>query len=638
VSWWVMASIAALRVGLAGFVMIFLFPRLLLPDRQAWTSADRWAASGMLGLLLVEVVGHLLIPLRMFEMLGFALVLFSLVLLFRWRLGGIPAVRAFVEDPLHQLFSWLDVMTDSEPTMWKERAKRLFIFSPIKFSTKGCVEALLGLSILVVAVVTRLGDALTQAGPVSSDYLEHLQWSSWLASSKLGLMTQYVYPRGMNMLHAALRFFTQEELHLATRTAGPMFNLLTLAGIWYVVRAATGSRFGALVAAALYAGAPVWLPAGWARQSAPLPQEFAMVLLLPAAWWGYRYLDRRDRLDLVLAGGATLVVAASHWIVLVYLAVLFVCVTVIRPDRFREAVTLGFYVGVAAVLGLAPQAIGLLQGVPIFSTAMDFVAGTTVQSTGSIGMWALLAVTAGLVAGLIGTRREPVRRVLPAVLLGFLFMHLLPLVGVNSPAFSARSWDFLAIAVAGGVGAAFAGIEWLGARRLAPALSTGLAVVLVGAFWISSPPRVLRLEPELTHEYTLQILRLKRELEYGQWMVIGRGEQLALALPGSQTDGSRFARVVAVPPRGVTAAQVVAKSELERAGTLATEVPDLLFFVEPKPFISTVSNGTENKAKVLRDNQAVIDWIASYSETHNEPEIIYHSPTLIIYRIITLRG
>lgn len=657
--WTGMALVALLRVGLIAVLLLLVYPQVLLPRRPGWDLSDRVAAGAAVGLFLVVGSAYALSPLHMFEPLGMALVLVALATGATFLRGGVGALVGVLEAPLRLIARLLDRSAKRqtwvpEPEPAPVEVVRAENGVQWKIGLKDApwpVWVLLGI-VLLCGLWTRLYSGLTTPAPAPSDYLTHLQWTEWLTYR--GLFPDWVYPKGMNAVLGALRFFSWEEPHSASRMGGPLLNLMGLTGVWYVVRKATGSPAGALLAAAVLAGAPAFLPTDWSRQAYPLPQEFAMGLILPSAFWGWRYLTDGDRLDRTLAAMATLVVAGSHWGVLVYVALAFVGVGVTgmvwayRSESAPEVVPLrtvlvrtahlAGWTAMGAALGLLPQALALVAGLPLLPAAKGFAlggAGVAVSEQPyslGYGFWAVFTVL--VLVALAGARRDRRLLLFPAIAGAFALVPLLARLGFRSPALETRMGDYLALITAPALGAAFAAVERIAGARLSAYRSALAALLVTAALWAAYPPRPLAMEPMLSQDLTAGALRLKKTVSPGTYIAVGRGELLPLLQGyGMMANSDTFTAKVPPPPAGAGAQRVFLKS-LEAINFKLDEPPDLFIFIEPDgPYLSTVDRAAGNAPTIVAQNDAAARWVAEYTKVHGEPEAWFRTAHLIVYRI-----
>lgn len=640
--WTGMALVALIRLSAAATLMLFLYPRLLLPPRPHWDGWERTAAAGMVGLTLVVAAAHLLVPLRLFELLGLALLMAALALAALWLKAGEARVRRLARWPLAFLLSAIDLAGDRGArgrglASLVSRSRQLWAQLVSRLSWRSAALAALGLGVAAILFYSRMTDALTHAAPTTSDYLEHLQWTKWLTLPQYGLFFDVVYPRGSHAVAAALRFLTQEEPHLALRVTGPLLNLLLAGGVGFLVRRTTGSTLGALVAAGLFAAAPAWVPADWSRQAGVLPQEFGALPLLPALWWAWRYLEEGDHLDLALAACAALTVALSHWLVLLYLAVGYGAALLSAAGASGwagRALRLCLASGSAALVGLAPQGLAFWRGVPLLETAAGFAAGDARSLVPPLGLaaWALLA--AGLGGALLGVRGRRSHRLIPLVALLFLALMQAPRLGLPSPALATRGSDFLGLALAALVGAGFAGVERVAGAALRGWAGIAAAGALIALFWLTAPPRAFTLPPEIPDEMAEQVLVARRQFGPGGWLAAGRPELQALVLGGGlQIDADRFVAAFPVPQANRSIGKALVASGLLGPGAREEDAPDLLLFVEPSPFVSDASRATGREPALIRMNDALLEWIGRFRRERGEPEVHFSSPALTIYRI-----
>jgi len=648
-NWPVLASLATLRVVLAGAIVIVGYPMLLLPRRPEWSRLDRTVAAMVVGMGLAVAIGHLLSPLRLFEPLGVVILALFLWAAIVTRRDGVERLTATLTYPLTYMMNLLDARTSKKEGVAAGSAEAFPTAAHLKqhpetdqaeateprSGPQRWLLAGLGLAWVLVALWTRFSDALYHPAPPHSDFPELLQWMKWLFMPRFGIFHDKVYPQGMNVVLAVLHFFSGVEPHTVMRVGGPLLNLFIPAGIWYVVRRSTRSSTAAILAAAIYAGAPSWLPSEFSRQVGTLPQEFTMGLMLPAAWFGYRYLTEGDPLDRFLSAALAMIVAASHWITLLFLAAVYVATAIaglIARPNLRRTIFLALWVAGGTLAGLLPQGIALAAGKPVLETIATFGLGTDTQVAVRPLPIALAAVLlVALVLMLARVRKERGLLLLPLLMGAFVFIHYLPLLGFNSPAIATRSGDYVAIVAVATVGVGYAALERLLRSRVSPTVATLLATIMILISWFISPPKVLHADMVMSDEMSLQLLRLQTSQLNGRWQVVGRGDTLAqITGYGLQVNTNVWITEYPVPAANVTIAQVLA----QKIGVRPEETPDLFFFVEPDPVVGSAAESLGAGPTIRAEAKELANWVQQYADSHpNTVSTWYAGPNLTIYHI-----
>jgi len=540
-AWGLVYAFAILRV-LAVLILVFVvLPKLVFPpfpDRGSAAIAGRF----LIQVFLAVALGHLLAPLRLWE--GLVIVgIIALALLWRFYLGKPASVRHAMGRRLAMdALDLIDKVTGRYSTGNAPRHEEKVQeekSAPIPARLPSVWPELLLLAIVIgVAAWLRFGDQFQHAAPAFSDAPTTLKWLKMFGSNapeltpatgRLYPPEDGVYPKGMYSFLSVLKKLSAENPMLVIEAAGPLHSTLTVLGIAGVVRWATGSTLAAVMSALLYGTLPGLLPMEFPRQAGYNSQEFAMLFVLPAAWFAFRYLAEGKLWHLLAAVAGAGITLFTHMGVPIFTVAFMggaaAAAIVTRQTTWGRFVRLAVGGAISFLIALTPMAVALLLfGQKGHSTSVEFLSSVTEVSLylppwqplavlglallapvtikqGRPGVWAALLIA---VAGVVAWVAPYAVQTIPAM----------RTVAVRSPEAGA-----LALALAGGL--AWFTVEqflsrWLKSRHLLALLA---GVVVAGA-WVFMPPALAKPPRVSTDEEIMQMLRVEKGMGSVDWLMV----------------------------------------------------------------------------------------------------------------------
>ncbi|TYP70094.1 hypothetical protein [Paenibacillus methanolicus] len=489
------------------------------------------------------------------------------------------------------------------------------------------------LAVLAAGAYIRFYDAVTYAAPALSDGAVTLAWMKYINARVL--FHDGLYPQGFHITLSLLSKFAAIDPLYVLKYTGPLCGVLTAAGFYFVLSRLTGSAFAGIAGAAVCSfGGPFLFGGDWERQAATNSQEFAFVFVFPSLYFLLRYLKTgaRPALRTALAGLAA--AGFAHTLAFAYAGMgvgvcLIAAMLMKETRRWRTIAIAALAAAATAVATYAPIQIGLWLGVPMNTSAAEFLTSTTVAAipalTGAdkLGL-AALAIMAGSL--LIGWRRRE-RRLAEWFALGigtasFLLYYIAPYL-TGSVVLASRTQALWALGICFSAGFAWwSAWRTLGAWRLRPAAEAAAAAVclLVVA-------GTLRLGPIVTYKMDWesmfrQYLRIAGEEPLHTWTMFSQEEGYSLAYG---IGWHQYVRTLvdeydpALPP-------------LTRYGQ---NVPDpnltsTVFIVEEKQVFRVPDNliiyaklAEERYAKHEEEQRLLADWLRVYSAHHGAPAVFY---------------
>lgn len=313
-------GIALLKLAIAFLVVFVYLPTKIFPQQPGAALIDRFFDNFVWMTASAIVFVHILAGLNMYT--GFSLLLCYATLYVgtRWYQQGTMAFHARLRTAWTQRVALtldiLDRVIDIQAMIRQRVRKGLTSLEPWRASRQELVHALLFTLILGYAAALRFYDVFRSLVFGYSDSYSHLLWMKLLEAGTLypAGLHQY-YPKGFHAFLAVLHVFSGLEETVVVRLAGPLVGVLLVLVAYFAARRLTRNREAALIAMFVFGtfiqGIPfldgyltdgvlkfsygystVW----FTRQAAPLPEEFALVFLLPSFFAVSAYLmDTRKR-------------------------------------------------------------------------------------------------------------------------------------------------------------------------------------------------------------------------------------------------------------------------------------------------------------------------------------------------------
>lgn len=535
--WAFQATTALFRVLLAVVLVFGIVPALAFPWRQGLAGLDLALARALWMAFATTVTVHLLVALRIYEAAVFLVLCLAAAAATRWRPLS-PEERVRWKGRL--LSGFFDLVDGRYP--WRaplaRRLGRLGRLVPPRPLGERAAGAML-LLVLAVAAWMRYAEAFTTPAPALSDAPVNLAWLKHMTNNVL--YGGEVYPRGMYAVLSLLAKLSGLNGLLVLDVTGPLVGFSILLSLLFFVHRATRSTGAVVVSALVYGTLPQVLPMDFARHAAHNSQEYALIFVLPAAWFAWSYLVNGHAAERFAAAAAAGLAAFTHPVptlfVIAALGAAGVAACLADLARWRRLAHLATWTALAGAIALTPPILALALGQHWHASSLQYLGEFAAQPPSLNVTFAGLAILAlGLViaTAILSRRRGPAATLMEswapaaALVVVALTIHLLPALGLRSRALADRGGEIAAL----GLGVA-AGLGWalleaaLGRRRM---LAIGLLPPLIAAAWIAFPPQPARPYHVFTKELILQYLRADATFTPNAWtLVMGGHTSHALA-------------------------------------------------------------------------------------------------------------
>lgn len=388
---------------------------------------------------------------------------------------------------------------------------------------------------------------------------------SWMKGIEHGILfPNGLYPQGEYILMAILHRVTRTSAIPFDKLFGSTVGLAMVASVMWTSWRFTGRKAAALAAGLLYGVFGHFLPYTEARQIATEAQEFGNMLVLPTGFFVYQAWTVRRKGYVTLSGLLLAAVGLIHPLALLNgviaaaaataaaLATRQASLPVLR--RFVPAVAL------AALVTVAPYAVGLLLGIPFLATTLPFlISSSGVSRSSGLPVEDWLGWAAAAAYWLLAELRRDVAKAGIAVmaaglLLGAVGIQYLPYIGVRSLALSVRSGELvalaLALAAALGVAVLEDSLAWVGVAEGVPSAVMAAAVSLAGLAlgWVDPPVPLASytMDPDVT---VAEFEHIVRTYPRDSWLVVSAGDYALAANQGYQMDPAAWVKHVPVRAR-----------------------------------------------------------------------------------------
>jgi len=627
---------------LAAGILFVLVPYLIFRKSPRWGFGDIFFAGLHKMVALTVLVVYLLLFVKLYEFFSLVGAFMLFAIINRKRRTREETGRPGARPVAAAVLDLLDRKRDAEPGVSATRAPRVRrVETPKSRDREGMnaydwLTVVAAVAVLGMAGYLRFYDAIAHPAPALSDAYVTLAWMKYIDIGQL--FHDGLYPQGFHIVLSMIGKVAQTNPLLVLKFAGPLANLVTVAGAYYFASRATRSPLGGLAAAFVLGVLPQWLPLEYARQASTNSQEFAMLFVLPSAWFILRYLVEGDGYDLVAGATGALAMGLVHPMVALFfgatVVACYISALLSMSTTFRRYVKMTLAGIGAAALAVAPIAVGLLMGVKPHesSEAFAFALGASGAPPMTPTLWAVVGLaTLGLIHLLAeGRERRPGAWIVLLSVAAALALYHAPRFGLNNLALRARSGEFVALVAAAAAGAAVStltpSLRWSVAVRFL--LYAVLISGLVGAAVLAQPTAASPYKMQ-SAAVVEQYLRISSTMRPSEWLIVGDNEMYALVLGG----GWHIHTGDFLDQYDPAAAELVAGSGLSKGQTLSTS--NILVFQEKSVYEPGV-NMPEVRALVeKRKAQAgpLAAWIDAYRKTHDNMNLYYEDEDLAIWLI-----
>ncbi|MDD2393903.1 MAG: hypothetical protein PHV88_07580 [Eubacteriales bacterium] len=372
------------RVVVIYYLLFYLLPSGLLKhsdNEYEFGTLDRLFIYLTHSNLVTIGVVYILALIGIYETVSLLIVYLIIIGFYIWRKKSKEGIR-FKDLGSHYFGKILD-SSEEEGGINKAAMKSLkSLGRRITVSVKGFimklgtrpVESFVLIALLAVGLYARFHHSFTHLYYGSSDPYVHLAWTKYMGNNQL--FRDGVYPYGYHAILSALSkiFFTDPSIII--RFIGPVGSGLMLLSLYYVLRKQIRtSLIPALAGLAVFV-MNTSFPFGQIRHISALPEEYAMIFMLPGIYFLSMFFEKGKKYFLVLSAEALLITILVHPYVSVYLVIgyLLVCIMnlhiLLKPANLLR--TAGIMI-LAAAAGFLPVGLGLLSGKDFHGASIGFI-------------------------------------------------------------------------------------------------------------------------------------------------------------------------------------------------------------------------------------------------------------------------
>lgn len=662
---------AVLRIT-AALLLLFVGVPALARRRPAALDPMQWfwwcAAAAVTG---ITITGQILTLLNIFDTVTLLLLFTALVVLVRAHLSHRSVgtllrdwYRNAVRFSLHALEGRVNLRR------WIRRAMRRSRTRSASVEHGGRGHTIAWSLLVAVAAALRFYRPFATANLGYSDTYVHLYLMRLLEQGQQVDPAWGPYPRGMHFLLMAIRELTNVDTILLMNFFGPAVGVLITLAVADTARRLTRNFAAGIIAGALFAtmlgGAGQYFLLGgsmatdlagegkefvsrpfdaippsrgefdvlatvFQRQTATLPQELAIVFLLPAAMFLLSWFRSRERWQLSGYLFCTAAIAAVHPGVAVPLVLLSGCAVIASLPGWRS-------VGTAALTGAAGIALGSTWMLAYFAypysgsprtiaSANDagsaaayyfpfLRSGDDARIVTYVGVTPFLIACAAIAVALLVraffSERRPAYLWVSLATLVFLATHFASTFGWPEIVEVRRNASWLVMALAILLGVAL--------MELLRTNVTKLAAAAVAVLWLWRVPVATAHERLINYSgysaTAYAVLEIQRELEPFTWTLVTYGQEYPMVL------GRGF---------HITAVEFLDRYDPARE---RVEIPTPYVFIAvektPHPFEIDSWTARFSRADIQRRLQT---WCFLYQRTHRDMQIFRDDPNVRVYMI-----
>lgn len=519
------------------FILLFAILPGLIGGRIDDDPGDNLAANYIRAVFFVIIGGYLLVLVKLYEFLTIAVIL--LILLYRKLLSEARLMGRRPEESTGLLIlRFLDKQIHGMKPMLARPKKISFP----RFNPEKVIFLLLLAAVLFASAYIRFHDAMIHAAmPLSDSYIT-LDWMKGVERRRLFYEPGGgVYPRGLSIFMATIHKFSFIDPIYVLKYTGPLNSLLTVAGILYVVYRLTRSKYAGLAVAALYGIGAGLLGSEMERQAATNSQEFALVFFLPTIYFAYKYLKERRQRDFLTAIAGLSVMGLIHTFVYFFAVIavginIFVLFLQGPAKNFKDYLKLIFGGVFSAAIAIAPFAVGLLEGIGLHGSSVEFLTDTGDILMKKLSSMDLLALSAFLIFGiflfvLARKKKKDTFSLLPIFLL-ILCVFMIYFAGgyiTKSTLLDTRTQEIWAVCAALSLGLGFGMVlSRMESRKAGKACSAGVCVLCLALmihFIGIKPLDPYKMEWDSGVE---QYLKISRQYNPKSWTMVAEERQYAM--------------------------------------------------------------------------------------------------------------
>jgi len=659
--WFVIISLAKI---VAAFVLFFVYlPTKIFPQRQDASPIEQFFENFVLMASSAIIFVHILALMQVYSIITLLLcyvLLYGGMLWYREKAFPLNRLKTFWVEKVVLTLDILDQVVDLKARV-RERLKRKWKrLGERAKNRQGLVHAFLFGAILLYSAALRYADVFRSPAFGFSDPYTHLLWMKELESGVLfppgPPRHNPYYPKGFHAFLAILHGLTGLDGTSVVRLAGPLFGVLLVLSVYYTGRKLTKSGEAALVGMFVfgtfiqaiplldayffqdgkiqYLIGPTFLWGWFTRQTTTLPEESALVFLMPTLLWAYAYIAETNRKrDLLLFFFSLIIVFMVHSLVAASLGggflLLIILSLLFRPSSWKSLTIISLAALSASLVGNANLIYGSFAGPQMQESGLLYGEWLAFwENLGPIPYSLEILLSAAVAASLVVFGLIFIRGRNGKLLWSFMGLYL------GALTFSARSLNF-------------------GIKYLLPLDRIGHFRVLVLCATVAGLYHILTLAPFLNwsrRRFAYQAITFTSLVVLG---IVGLPSEIPA--PPRYEYGA-FARIVgeirrSFPPLEWTVVSTVedyskilrdrgwhlnAQDFLEQYNPYQRDLdiptPYTFLFVEKKPF------GSSSNPQLSRDlrqdlERRLSEWANLYNIGHNDMAIYYEDWDVLVYLI-----
>ncbi len=207
----------------------------------------------------------------------------------RTELGKVLRRELGLKSLLFRVFSWIGAQVAG------------FLKKCFRVIRRNPVDTVLFLAYTALVAVMYGKNLINTFGYCTSDLPVHNYWINYLSRGKL--FVAGVYPFGFHCMMYYIHAVSGVPTYVLMRVFCFVQTMFIHWALLFVLKACLKSRYIAYGAAGFYAGSLIFSGNTYLRFFNSLPQEFGMIFILPAVFFGFAYFKYRKE-ELVLAAAA----------------------------------------------------------------------------------------------------------------------------------------------------------------------------------------------------------------------------------------------------------------------------------------------------------------------------------------------
>lgn len=379
--------IAFLRVVLAFYILYIFIPSKVVTFDE---TSDDWTDKVFISLthshFVIIVLVHLLVLLRIYETISLTIAIIALLIAyFSIRKNYLIQSEKVSEEEVGFFTISLDLVDGKAGLLGgpKKYAKAYLNALPNKLKNAFIhflVHPFAGILLLgafIIAAIIRFRHAFSFLYYGASDCYVHLAWTKYLGINSI--YQDGVYPYGYEAIISALSKLFFLDPAVIIRFFGGMGSCLIVLSIYYILKKSFKNQyliiFIGVVAYVLGTELPNESNNIW-RQMSALPQEYAIMFLLPGFYFLNLFFTTNKKTYMILAAEVLAVIMFIHFYVALFLIIGYAILSILNINKVfkgRTFIELLISMGSALVISLLPIGLALLYGLKFHAASIDFV-------------------------------------------------------------------------------------------------------------------------------------------------------------------------------------------------------------------------------------------------------------------------